>query len=444
MRYFDKTFFKFTFGFLIIIAISLLIIYAASAYAAGVEKIVFITEPQSIKPNTLSEPITVQTQDSNGDPYQTPETLDIQFISTSATPEFLNSAGQPATTYMSKNTANRTFYYRDSSEGNFKITINTRGRDSGTELSISQQIAISSGSSQNNNTNSSGEVLSASTENPLSSESATSGAVAPTYSTTGSQLEISAGGDRLTTPGSPISFQATIKKNSVANSAVSFSWSFGDGNVGEGALVSHIYKYPGEYAVVLNAKAGNTFAVARLKAKVVKPDISVSSKDGYIEITNNGSTEINLFNWKIEDRSEGFIFQPDTIILPHSSVCFDKNLLTMKGYDNSSGTMLKNNLGQIVFSADPVRKIDHNQISKDLDEIKQKFTIIQEKAKSLGLVQQNINPHIQLAAPISSEISLETDFVQMATDTENVIYEAPKQTGLISRLTNFIKGVFFK
>ena len=116
----------------------------------------------------------------------------------------------------------------------------------------------------------------------------------------------------------------------------------------------------------------------------------------------------------------------------------------MKGYDNSSGTMLKNNLGQIVFSADPVRKIDHNQISKDLDEIKQKFTIIQEKAKSLGLVQQNINPHIQLAAPISSEISLETDFVQMATDTENVIYEAPKQTGLISRLTNFIKGVFFK
>jgi len=47
MRYFNKSFFKFTLGFLIIIAISLFIIYAASAYAAGVEKIVFTTDLQT-------------------------------------------------------------------------------------------------------------------------------------------------------------------------------------------------------------------------------------------------------------------------------------------------------------------------------------------------------------------------------------------------------------
>ena len=64
MRYFNKSFFKFTLGFLIIIAISLFIIYATSAYAAGVEKIVFTTDPQSIKPNTLSGPMTIQAQDS--------------------------------------------------------------------------------------------------------------------------------------------------------------------------------------------------------------------------------------------------------------------------------------------------------------------------------------------------------------------------------------------
>ena len=47
MRYLNKSFFKFTLGFLIIIAISLFIIYATSAYAAGVEKIVFTTDLQT-------------------------------------------------------------------------------------------------------------------------------------------------------------------------------------------------------------------------------------------------------------------------------------------------------------------------------------------------------------------------------------------------------------
>ena len=65
MRYFNKSFFKFTLGFLIIIAISLFIIYATSAYAAGVEKIVFTTDPQSINS------------------FQTPETIDLEFTSSS-------------------------------------------------------------------------------------------------------------------------------------------------------------------------------------------------------------------------------------------------------------------------------------------------------------------------------------------------------------------------
>lgn len=145
MKYFDKDFFKFTLGFLGIVSLSLLIIMAVSAYAAGdVSSIVFTTEPQSIKPDELSGPITIQTQDASGNSFQTPETIDLSFKSSSPTGEFLGGTGKSASKVtMSKNTANRTVYYRDTSEGSFTLTANARGRTSALEWSANQQITIS-------------------------------------------------------------------------------------------------------------------------------------------------------------------------------------------------------------------------------------------------------------------------------------------------------------
>ena len=415
---------------------------------AEVSKIVFTTDIQSIKPNTLSEPITIQTQDSNGNIYQTPETLDIQFISTSATGQFLGSTGNPAMIYMSKNTANKTFYYKDATEGTFTITVNIRGRDSGVELGASQQITVSAEASQNTDSNSSGEVLGASNDSSSSSSSSSSsrssGNSTTNVSSLNSSLEIMAGNDRTTTPGSPIWFQATVKKNTTGASP-GLNWSFGDGDVGVGSLVSHTYKYPGDYVVVLSTRAGDSFSVSRLKVKVADSDVSISDKGEYLEIYNNSSTEINLFNWKIENEGNGFIFQPNTIILPKSSIKLDKSLLKMKGLDNSLGTSLKNSLGKEVFSAAPVKEIDLNETSKNLENIKKEFSIIQEKAKNLGLISQNNNPNTQLTDSVNSEVSpIVANQSEATTSAENIIYKAPKQESLISKLTNFIKRVFSK
>ncbi len=434
MRYFDKTFFKFTLGFLVIIAISLLIMYAASAYAAGVEKIVFTTDSQSIKPNTLSGPITIQTQDSSGNSFQTPETLDLQFISTSPTGEFLGSTGNPATTYMNKNTANRTFYYRDSAEGNFTITVNIKGGDSGIELGANQQIIISSGASQNsseNNSNTSGEVLGASSDSSSSGSASSGGSSTNNVSSLSAQLEVLAGSDRTTSPGSPIWFQATVKKNTTS-AGPELSWSFGDGNVGTGPLVSHTYKYPGDYAVVLSAKAGDIFSVSRLKVKVADSDISISDKGEYLEISNNGNAEINLFNWKLENEGKGFIFQPNTIILPRSSIKLDKNLLTMRGLDNSLGTRLKNSLGEEVFAVAPVKEVNISEISQNLENYKNEALVIKSKIQNIKIKN---NP---------SNSSRQENLSQATTSMENIIYEAPKSEGFVARLTSFIKRVFFK
>lgn len=416
MKYFDKSFFRFTLGFLAIVAASLLIIAATSAYAASVAKISFTTEEQSIKPGVLSEAITIQTQDSSGTLLPTPETIDLQFSSDSTTGEFLNSAGNPVSLTMNKNTGNRSFYYRDTSLGTFTLNIKATGRDTGEVWEASQKIVVSDTGGAGAQT---GEVLSANTESsPTSGQSATSGAVAPAYTSANSQLEVSIGTDRLTSPGSPISFQVSIKKNSVAaNSALSFYWSYGDGNVGEGPLVTHMYKYPGEYVVVLNAKTGNTFAVSRLKVKVVEPNIALADKGEYVEVVNNTNAEINLFNWKVTSGGKGFIFQPDTIVLPKSKIQVDKSLFRMKG-EPEGGVVLKNFLGGTVAIETP--KVVATPVV-----FVESQNMVSEEAKG------ETAEYIEMVAEASSSEPMGA-----------VIYESVQEHGLMARMLGFFQGLF--
>ena len=445
MRFFNKDFFKFTLGFLSIISLSLLIIAAATTYAAEVSKLNFTTEERQVKPNELSEVMTIQAQDSSGNSFQTPETIDLVFVSTSPTGEFLNSAGNSATTYMSRNTANRSFYYRDSTMGTHTITIFAAGRDSGKEWSVSQEIVISNSASSNTNNTSSG-----------SSSNLSSGAISatagPSVVTTGSNtstLEVVAGSDRFTAPGSPLTFQATVKKGGGSNSSLEFNWSFGDGEVGSGELVSHTYRYTGDYALVLNARSGNSFATSRLKVRVAEPDLSMEKGDDYVEVTNNGSQEINLFNWKVENEGKGFIFQPDTIILPGSTVRFEESLFKMK-WALSRGTALMDSLDRTVLSVVPeLEPVNHEpsqnfalELNSLLDQaisIKYKLYALSASHNDADIIDENMNS--QQAGV--TEVDLEqTPSALGATEANSVVYEAESEDGTLVQLTNFIKKLF--
>lgn len=412
--------------------------------SAQVSKISFTTLEQNIKPNTLSEAITIQTQDSSGGSLQTTETLDLEFLSTSATGEFVNSSGNAVTKTMNANTANRTFYYRDSSQGTFTLTVNATGRTSGEQWSVSQKITVS----VDGESVPVGEVLAANTTNSTTqnSQSATSGSATPAYSTPASQLEVLAGSDRVTTPGSPVSFQATIKKNSSANSSVNFSWSYGDGNVGEGALVTHIYKYPGEYAVVLNAKSGNNFAISRFKVKVLETKISLTDKGDHTEITNETNGEINLFNWKLVKNSQAFIFQPDTIILPKSKILIDDSLLTMKGQEES-GVVLKNFLGQVVAkSSTIIDQIERAELSNKLQSMKLEATAL------LSAVKPSAAPGgivVKVPAVKQGEVAGESmeyqEMLKEGTSTEplgEVIYESPVKKNTFQKVVEWVVQIF--
>lgn len=149
-------------------------------------------------------------------------------------------------------------------------------------------------------------------------------------------FEVSAGRARLSYVNSPVSFTAKHKvSGSLLDKNCDYNWNFGDGVSLTGEKVEHIYKYAGEYNVILNGTCGDLKSVARTAVRVVVPNISVNTKtDGAVEISNQGKYEINLYNWKIQSGNTAFTFPQDTIISANKSVTFAPEYLKITDLNN--------------------------------------------------------------------------------------------------------------
>ncbi|MEI8337800.1 MAG: PKD domain-containing protein [bacterium] len=314
-----------------------------NASTANISGLVFTTNSQTIKPNEISKSITAQTQNSSGTSEQVDETNDSTFTSSSPTGQFLNSSGNPVTTTMSKNTSSRTFYYKDSTEGTYTLTVSIKGRDSGKTFSATQQITISSSSSGGNTdpgngtgtstatttattTATSASSTTTETNNNLSGSyvySYSSGTPLSQFSEDDFDLKVFAGRDRVVFLNSPVKFNAQIKTiNSQGN--LNYSWSFGDGSSSNSKSVEHYYAFPGTYNVVLNVTNGITDAVSSSKIEVVEPNISLTFSGGqgnsFAQINNNSNKEMNLAGYRIAYGTRSLIIPQDTIISANSNI----------------------------------------------------------------------------------------------------------------------------
>jgi len=96
-------------------------------------KIVFITAPQTIKAESVSAMITIQTQDVNGNPVKVASSTVITLSSSIGGIFSANGNGlsviTTVTVYAGTNSAN--FYYKDSTKGNPIITASTAGLEPG-------------------------------------------------------------------------------------------------------------------------------------------------------------------------------------------------------------------------------------------------------------------------------------------------------------------------
>ena len=105
---------------------------------AEVSQFVFTSSAQNIVEGAVSETITLQAQDASGASSNIPQTACLSFISSSSDGQFSSSATNwnPVTTLtMSKNTANRNFYYKDSASGSHTITVKIALKPEGEERS---------------------------------------------------------------------------------------------------------------------------------------------------------------------------------------------------------------------------------------------------------------------------------------------------------------------
>ncbi|MEK7091482.1 MAG: lamin tail domain-containing protein, partial [Patescibacteria group bacterium] len=347
----------------LLIALTLSFLVWPGIVSAEISKLVFTTDPQTVKPSILSAALTIQTQTADGVKEETSETIDLTFSSDSSSGEFLNPSGSVVAKTMSKGSANKNFYYRDPSLGTHQLSVTATLRDSRKAFSVGQVIIISADAPNGDNNSTSTSENSTHTTGEQTISGGVSGntlySAHSAQSDLGSMVihppEVGAGRARLGVAGADLVFEAW-RKNQIAGT---FSWSFGDGVKTEGDKVIHRYEFPGEYQVVLNAYFPEGQTVSRTKVLVVKPDLTISNVDwaaGFIELANSGAYEINLGGWVLQDQINRFIFPLDTIIEPRSKIKFSTSLLKLSGV---GGLILAAPTGRVAsnFSLDKTHQI---------------------------------------------------------------------------------------
>ncbi len=327
--------------YLIFLPIILFLPNLTMAAVANVDHIVFVSEQQTVSLDTISKILTIQTQNSNGVAEPIDETGDLSVTVTSPTGQFNSNATtwNPSNTFtMSKNTANKNFYYKDTTVGTYTITATLTTRVTGKIWSASQNITI--GEEVINVGG--GEVLGTSTPAVIAtSTSSIPTTVVSTHYITESVsvyveptgiFEISAGRERSVYLGQVLFLEAKSKKSKdLEGKSCKYLWSMGDGFLRQGEEIKYSYKYPGQYNLVLNAKCGDRKSVSRTKVTVSDLNLSYDlSGFGELIIINQGSSEVNLYGFKSVLLAEGYEFPIDTIISAGQKIVLPRELTFLK------------------------------------------------------------------------------------------------------------------
>lgn len=372
---------------LIFISLLFLPLYFGFPPAAFAENIfTFSTDPQSIPTGEVSGAITIHSE------IPVTETTYITLNSSSSVGQFFSSKtstepiAQGSYVYISSGNSNRTVYYKDTTAGDFVITANIFNKEKTSQIAtISQHIIVgaqtSGSSSATTNTTNTGE--SSTTQTNTSNNADTNTTLSAHYGSAGlsivepiSKFEIGAGRARLGVVGSPIEFRPEMKYSYSGN--MTFKWSFGDGAIGYGQVLSHSYAYPGDYVVVLNVSSPGGPAVSRANVKVVSADISISTASPErVEVSNNSKTEINLFGRALSSQGKFFVFPEDTIIKSGQKISFASSITDLQPINENDVSM--------VVVGDSLNKAfaPAVQIAENKKDNKQQIEILLSKAQEI-------------------------------------------------------------
>lgn len=427
------------------------------ADTSNIERLVFITEPQTVVPNEISRYLTLQIQDASGNQVSALETIRFDaFETTSPTGVFVSctTPTNPPTDYLSKNGSNKNICYRDSTEGVYTITAKTNNTVN--SLLATQTITVSASTvgggdgetTTTTGTTTTGTSTSTSTTNTTTTISSGSGSSYYVYSSSVSlstyeplDLNVEAGRERLGFLHTPLQFKsyAKDKKTGKNISGAKYLWTFGDGTSGEGEEIVHTYLFPGEYNVVLNSSLDNEEAVDITKVKIVPPEVKMSLADLYIEFANEKSTDLNIGGWKISGNNKEYLIPKDTIISANSSIKIPD--VVIKDILSGEKVSLVYPDNQLAFETDQV--LD-NEKKKQISEISQKLLSIKNELDYA--YTQNID-YTEFADSEGGVGVFGTD-TKMGVENENKdallanSISAPATKGVVSKILDFFATMF--
>ena len=421
---------------------------------AQVAKIVFTTEPQTVKPTEISGIITIQLQDSAGSSYKATETVDVEFLSSSVSGEFLSPSSENVVTKtISTGSANKNFRYRDSTNGTFTITIKATGRTSGEIWNANQVITISDSVSTSTSTTTATKTEETITTNSSSSNqaSSSSGSSSAHYSAAPLSslkivpgFEVSAGRDRLGTVGSPLEFKVETNIEYTNNSI--FVWNFGDGREGGGEVVSHTYMYPGEYVLMLNVAGPRGKAVSRVNIKIVSSELAITDVSRErIEISNNSKSEASLFGRALVTKDKVFTFPRDTIIKAGQKISFGSDVTGLTSVEQSGVSLMI--VGTEIKPYEIMAKVEEQRLD-NIASVQGQISILQKQLANISN-QQNFAKSTSIVADpaidgtnIEELTELENNKFQTASVVDSITLE--KNSGIIKNWFQTLKRFFFR
>lgn len=155
------------------------------------------------------------------------------------------------------------------------------------------------------------------------------------------QVHANAGTDKEVLAGTNVMFEGKaigIKKELIPSAR--FRWNFGDGVVKEGKNISHLYIYPGKYIVSLNVISGEYSEGDTVKVTVLAPELLISKRvegnNGYIEISNESSKDVNVSGLMIRDKNYNFAFPEGTILASKNKTRFLNSITGIKDVNNTT------------------------------------------------------------------------------------------------------------
>ncbi len=299
--------------------------------SAQADNFVFVTDPQTIAPSTVSGAITI------GAGTAVTQTTCLLLSSSSGTGQFSSSASNwssVSAVTMSKNTSNRTFYYQDAANGSHTLSVRIAPKPDSVSAScaswedaqaavqstVTQTITIGSSSQQQSTTTTQTDTTTT-TATPPASNSPVSSYVPPPQP----QIFAYAGKDREVIAGADVPFEALAydrKGNLLDSATVRFLWTFGDGASADGPSVKHHFAVPGRYAVVLDIAHALSAASHQVVVTARPVSIGVLVRDGGIALHNTSGRDLDLSDWFLRTSTGTFRLPLHTILLSGAEVVF--------------------------------------------------------------------------------------------------------------------------